>query len=214
MIIIPSILTGKLDEFESLMQVARSSKGIHIDFIDGVYADNTTITPTEIDLTKYDNRFFDAHVQVASDSLDNWVEESINAGFDRIITQYESINQFEKYLATIAQAGKIAGIAFDLNTDIPTNTNIYKNIQTVLVMSVKAGFGGQKFDNLALNKISSLAKIRKENNLNFSIGVDGGVNEDNIRNIFQAGADEVVIGRRLLKGDFNANILKYEKALI
>ena len=79
-------------------------------------------------------------------------------------------------------------------------------------MSVKAGYGGQEFEESALEKVEMLNVLRKENGYSYTICVDGGITKDNIKSVVDAGADEVCVGRRLFDGDLAANMREYQKA--
>ena len=76
----------------------------------------------------------------------------------------------------------------------------------VLVMSVNPGFGGQKFIESSLDKLSEVKALREKNNLTFDIEVDGGVNFDNLQSILDAGANVIVAGSTVFKGDATENV--------
>jgi ribulose-phosphate 3-epimerase len=92
------------------------------------------------------------------------------------------------------------------------NKSLFEKLDVVLVMSVKAGFGNQKFEMRALEKVKELNEIRIKGKTPFRICVDGGETEDVIDDSVLDGTDEVVIGRRLFKGDIAGNIKMFEAA--
>jgi len=81
-----------------------------------------------------------------------------------------------------------------------------------LVMSVKAGFGGQEFNTKVLQKIEELDHIRARDELSFKICDDGGISLENIDEVNVEGVDEVVIGKRIFDGDIRANIEHFQNA--
>ena len=201
----PSVLTNSKEEYDILMEKIVGVSRVHIDFIDGEFADNTTLAPSEVDISAYPDLIFDAHLQVNKENLEIWLGEVLDANYSRVIVQIEVLDDLPSYVKRVHDKEKQVGIAIDLETEIPHADDLH-GVDVVLVMSVKAGFGGQEFDSRALNKIKALSDIRDAQSLDFSIYVDGGVSKDNIKEIVEAGADEVTIGRRLFKGNMQDNI--------
>jgi ribulose-phosphate 3-epimerase len=87
------------------------------------------------------------------------------------------------------------------------------SLDVILLMGYPAGVGGQKFDDKVLEKIKRLKEMREADTTPFKICVDGGVDFDNIKRVKMAGADEVVIGKRLIGDDIEVNFEKFIKAL-
>lgn len=215
--VLPSILTDDNNEFVELLDLAGKSiaKRIHVDFVDGKFADRLTPLPVHIDISKYIKEVgFDAHLMVAPESMNSFVEESLLVGFDRVILQIESLSHTKLFFERVLKSKRKTGIGIDLDTKVPEDPKILKNVSVVLVMSVKAGFGGQEFNPSALGKIKRLSELREGENYPYKICVDGGVTVENIKSISSAGADEVTIGRRLFEGDISENIRKFKKAAL
>jgi len=209
--IIPAILTNNLDE---LREMISKTEGIvdrvQIDIIDGKFADNITIDPSLIRDIDTDLKF-DFHLMV--DEPINWVEKCISISTDRIIGQIEMMKNQVKFVEKVTEAGLKVGLAIDIDTPVKKlDPVILTNLDAVLVMSVPAGFGGQKFDQKALDKINKLDEIRARDDTPFAICDDGGITFDNIDDARISGVDEVSIGRRLFKGSLGNNIRKYTKA--
>ncbi len=107
----------------------------------------------------------------------------------------------------------VAGLALDIATPIEKLENkLLDNLGVVLLMSVKAGFGGQKFDIKVLEKTRELKDLRDKSGSNFSICDDGGITLQLIDDAHYVGVDEVSIGRRLFKGDLKKNIQDFQKS--
>ena len=98
------------------------------------------------------------------------------------------------------------GVSIKLGTSVEQIIPLLKYVDLVLVMSVEPGFGGQKFMEDSLNKIEQLDKYRKENDLNYLIEVDGGINDKNIYKVSSKGCDVAVAGSSVFKGDIEENI--------
>lgn len=211
--IIPAILTNDLKEVEYKMRVVNETENIHrvqIDIIDGQFVDNKTIDPSF--LVGIDtNLSLDFHLMVKEPI--NWVEKCANAGADRIIGQIEMMESQIDFVAKVQETNLYVGLAVDLNTSLSElDPVVLTNVDVVLVMAVKAGWGGQKFDKRVLDKIKELDEIRVRDKTPFRICVDGGETEDVVDETHFAGADEVVVGSRLFNGDIADNIKRFETA--
>lgn len=218
--VIPAILTNNEDEFGKLANESSEYLGsypnkLHIDVIDGVFAENISILP---DLPEKPGegsvviaRGVDIHLMV-NEPIE-WIAKcSKSFHVERIIGHVEMMSDQEKFVEEVRNVRKV-GLAIDLDTPISRIADrLFNKLDLVLVMSVKAGFGGQKFNVSALEKVKHLNHLRKEKGYKYKIGVDGGVTPDNIKLIVEAGADEVCVGRRLFDGDLAGNIQKYLKA--
>lgn len=216
--VIPAILTNNVTELEDMLgQIARAVdtneaniKRVQIDIIDGEFADNKTIDPVNM-LGVETNLSLDFHLMVKEPI--NWIEKCASVGADRIIGQIERMKSQVEFVGKVSETGLYVGLAVDLETPISRLDPVVLNsVDVVLLMAVKAGFGGQKFDTRVLDKIKELDEIRARDATPFKICVDGGETEDNIDETHFAGADEVVIGRRLFMGDIVENIEGLEEA--
>ena len=208
--IIPAILTNDIREIEEKLRRAEGVvRRVQIDIIDGQFAANRTIDPSFLENIDTDLNL-DFHL-MTKEPVD-WVERAVRGGADRIIGQIESMSDQVGFIGKVAEVGLSVGLAIDVDTDIEKiDQTIITNLDVVLVMAVKAGFGGQKFDLSALLKVSELDKIRVRDDTPFKICVDGGINEDNIKKVVKAGADEVAIGR-IFERDLAENLEKFRKA--
>lgn len=188
MLIIPAILTNDVTELDNLLRQIRDSKKysrVQIDFVDGEFAKNLTIKPSDCDLIPYMPLKFDAHLMVKGDNVLFWGKVAEQMGFDRVIMQME-FGESDDY--------KCLGI--DLDTPVETIQKRLKDLELVLLMSVRAGFGNQKFDVGALEKISYLSNLRNLRNLKFKICVDGGIEQEHLPILEKLGVDEVAVGAK------------------
>lgn len=208
--VIPAILTNNPQELKSkVASLEGISERVQIDIIDGVFADNKTVDPQALEGVELDIKI-DFHLMTKNPV--DWVEKCVRSMADRIIGQVELMDDQIEYVSKVQEVGTLVGLALDLKTPVSSlQEEILDNLDVVLVMGVPAGFGGQKFDKKALDKIEKLNKIKEKDATPYKICVDGGVTTDNIEEIVNAGADEVSIGRRLFKGDIKENILKFRK---
>lgn len=211
--IIPSLLTNDPKE---LMDKIRALEGIvsriQVDIIDGVYADNRTVAPDVLGQIET-SLLIDFHL-MTKEPID-WVERCGQGQAGRIIGQIEQMSSQREFIEKVAGVGAKIGLAIDLETLVlAIDKVVLVNLDVVLLMSVKAGFGGQEFDARVLDKIRKLKEIKSHTDLPFRICVDGGIDENNIAEVVAAGADEVSIGNKLFEGNVSENIkMMQEKAL-
>ena len=209
--VIPSILTNDPNELkEMIAQAEGATDFVSIDIIDGKFADNKTIDP--IVLADVDTNL-KLDFQLMVNEPVNWVEKCASAGAERIIGHIEEMGDQIEFVGKVQEVGASVGLGIDIETPVSEiDPTILTNLDAVLVMSVPAGFGGQKFDKRALKKVKELGEIKVRDDTPYKIHVDGGISFDNISKIIKAGADEVSVGRRLFEGNLKENIDKFIKA--
>lgn len=209
--IIPSILTNDPKELVDKLGICEGVVSrVQIDIIDGVFVSNKTIDPSALFNLETELKL-DFHLMVKEPI--NWVEKCVRAGADRIISQVEMMENQVDYVGKVQEVGAGVGLAVDLKTEIDNlDPVILTNLDVVLVMSVAAGFGGQEFDERALDKIERLDEIRIRDATPFRICDDGGVVFEWVDDIRREGVDEVVIGKSLFEGRLEDNIKKYRNA--
>ena len=210
--IIPSILTGDRKEAKELLTCCEGVVDrVSIDIIDGKFADNKTITP---DFLADFKTTLKVDYQLIVVEPVSWIERCVRGRANTIIGHIEHMDSQEEFVEKVKKSKVEVGLGIDLETPVSEiKQNVLSNLDTVLLMSVPAGFGGQEFSYQVIEKIKSLSNIRKENKATFTIHVDGGVNFDNIKDIADAGADEVSVGRLLFKGDLRENVEKFNELL-
>ena len=192
--IYPSILAADFsklgDEVCSLENAG--ADGVHIDVMDGRFVDNITFgMPVIRDIRKCSNLFFDVHLMI--ENPEKYIDRFIDAGADGITFHIEATDEPYKVINMIKERNKKAGISIKPKTPLPT-ADVFKDVDIVLIMSVEPGFGGQKYLEEVDKKIEELSKLRYENDLNFEIEVDGGINTENIEKIAKLGGDVFVAG--------------------
>lgn len=193
----PSILAADFsclaDDVKRLEQ--SGIKDLHLDVMDGHFVSNITFG---IDLIKHlrlkTKMNFDAHLMVTNpDALLNGLKE---AGVNSVTVHVEACKHLYHTVETINKLGMQGGIVLNPSTNFESLKYMAEDniIKKVLVMSVEPGFGGQAYLPMSTKKIKDLANWRDENNYNFIIQVDGGINLNNIQTVVDAGATDIVIG--------------------
>ena len=193
--IAPSILSadfGRLGEEIRAVEQGGASV-IHVDVMDGQFVPNITIgIPVVASLRKATRLPLDVHLMI--DRPERYIEEFVRAGADRVLVHQEATPHLDRALSMIREAGAQAGAVINPSTPVVMLSDVLDKVDTVLVMSVNPGFGGQKFIPIAFSKIRQLAEWRARYNANYRIEVDGGVDLGNIAQLAQAGANTFVAG--------------------
>ena len=204
----PSILSADFSQLGN--EIKRLEDGgadmIHVDVMDGHFVPNLTIGPPVIKaLRNYTKLPFDVHLMISP--VHKYIKNYAEAGADIITIHPEATDNLKESINHIRELGKKVGVSLNPNTKIDIIKEFFSEINLILIMSVHPGFGGQKFIPEVLVKIKELKKIKDQQNFNFDIEVDGGINFDNSKLAIEAGANILVSGTTIFKNN-NGNIKK------
>lgn len=171
---------------------------IHVDVMDGHFVPNLTMGPPIISkLRPHTEKPFDVHLMI--DPAQPYLEEYANAGADIITVHAEADKHLDRSLQVIRSFGKKAGVSLNPATPESVLQYVMDKVDLILVMSVNPGFGGQSFLASQLDKIKNIRAMIGDRPI--ELEVDGGVNVDTIADVVGAGADVLVAGSAVFKGD-------------
>jgi ribulose-phosphate 3-epimerase len=196
--IAPSILSADFARLgEEIAKVERGGATmLHVDVMDGHFVPNLTLGPPLVEsVRKITGLTLDVHLMVSNPEM--FAPIFIEAGADQVSVHYEAATHLDRTIRNIQSLGARAGVVLNPATPVSVLEDILFAVDYVLIMSVNPGFGGQKFIPNAVNKIRRLDQIRQEKRLDFAIEIDGGVNDDNIEKIVQAGCNWLVAGSHI-----------------
>ncbi len=212
LLIAPSILSSDFsrlgDEISDITNAGADM--IHIDVMDGHFVPNLTIGPDIIkSIRNHTDLMFDVHLMI--ENVDKYIPIYSNAGADIITIHSEVSKNISNSIKLIQNHGKKAGLAFNPSSSIEILNEVIEKLDLVLIMTVNPGFGGQSFMNDQLEKIVATKKIIDKSKSYTLLEVDGGINENNIKDVVNCGANTIVAGSSIFNGtkdDYKMNIEK------
>ena len=178
---------------------------LHIDVMDGMFVPSISFgMPVIKSIRECSDRIFDVHLMIEEPG--RYIDDLAEVGADLITVHAEACKHLDRTIEAIKEKGLLAGVAL---TPLSAIEWILPKVDMVLIMSVNPGFGGQKLIPYTVEKVRALKKMIDERGLKTDIEVDGGVNLENVTEVMDAGANIIVAGSAVFKGDIAENVERF-----
>lgn len=206
----PSILSA---DFNILGQQIRELetakvKWLHIDVMDGDFVPNISFgMPVIASIRKNSGMFFDVHMMVTEPI--RYIEDVANAGADMITVHLEACEDCDATLEKIRNCGCKVGISIKPNTSVGELEPFLDMVDMVLVMTVQPGMGGQSYIEASTERIRQVKEMIQEHDLDIDLQVDGGINEATEELVIEAGANILVEGSAIFRGNLTENVKNF-----
>ncbi len=214
-ILAPSVLSADFSTLGNDIKavVDAGAQWIHLDVMDGMFVPNISFgMPVIGSVRKVTDAFFDVHLMINEPI--RYIDEFVAAGADMITVHYEACENVSETLDKIREKGVKAGLAISPDTEVSLIEPYVNDVDMVLVMSVYPGFGGQKFIEASIDRLNLVREITvKVGKPDMYIQVDGGIGLNNVKEVCNAGANVIVAGSAVFKGNKEENVRGFLQAI-
>lgn len=200
-VLAPSLLSADFCNLEKAIKQIEENKGsvVHIDVMDGHFVPEISYgEPLIRSIRRLTKLPFDIHLM--TDNPEKQIDLFADAGADWITFHLEATPHAHRLIQQIHQKGKKAGVAICPGTPVSALSEILDCADIILVMTVNPGWGGQTIIPACVAKITELKELKEKNNYQYLVSCDGGINQDTLKDVLDAGVDVVVSGSCFFNG--------------
>lgn len=181
---------------------------VHIDVMDGMFVPSISFgMPLMKSIRPCTDRIFDVHLMIEEPV--RYIDDFAEAGADLITVHAEACKHLDRTIEAIKEKGLLAGVAINPATPLSAIEWVLPKVDMVLIMTVNPGFGGQKLIPYTLDKVRALRAMIEKADLKTDIEVDGGINLENVAEAMDAGANIIVAGSAVFRGDVGENVERF-----
>jgi len=206
----PSILNADFSCLREVLFMLEKSKIdlIHLDIMDGNFVPNISFGPMIVEtISKTTSIPLSVHLMI--ENPEKYINDFSHAmdKSDCLIVHAEACKHLDSTLQMILDSGLKAGVALNPSSPLELIKYVIDKLDTILIMTVNPGFGGQKFIPSMISKIKAARKMVIKDRQGINIQVDGGINLENILCVKQAGANILVVGSEIFKSSYPEKII-------
>ena len=206
----PSILAADFSRLgEQIHELDEAgAQYVHIDVMDGMFVPSISFgMPLMKSIRPCTDRIFDVHLMIEEPV--RYIDDFAEAGADLITVHAEACKHLDRTIEAIKEKGLLAGVAINPATPLSAIEWVLPKVDMVLIMTVNPGFGGQKLIPYTLDKVRALRAMIEKADLKTDIEVDGGINLENVTEAMDAGANIIVAGSAVFRGDVGENVERF-----
>ena len=212
--IAPSLLAADFLNLQRDVEMINGSEAdwLHLDIMDGVFVPNISFGFPILEALKgVCKKPMDVHLMIVEPH--KFINEVAATGAYMMTVHYEACTHLHRTIAAIKESGMKAGVTLNPHTPVSLLEDIIHDVDMVLLMSVNPGYGGQRFIEHSIQKVKELKSLITRKKLSTLIEVDGGVNAETGKRLFEAGADVLVAGNYVFKSPDPVETIRQLKAL-
>ena len=210
----PSMLAADFTNLERDIEMINGSEAdwLHLDIMDGVFVPNISFGFPVIEaVSKICRKPLDVHLMIVQP--ERYIKQTARIGAMMMNVHYEACTHLHRTIQEIHEAGMKAGVTLNPSTPVSVLEDIIRDVDMVLLMSVNPGFGGQKFIENTISKVSRLKEMITRQGSRALIEVDGGVQQETAPRLVEAGVDVLVSGSYIFKADDPKATISWLKSL-
>ena len=210
----PSILSADFNRLGEQIKILEKEgvKILHIDVMDGDVVPSISFgMPVIKSIRKESKMFFDVHLMVTEP--ERYIRDFVECGADSITVHAEACEDLERTIELIRAAGVKVGVSIKPATPVNDISHLLDEVDMVLIMTVQPGFGGQTYLEECTEKIKELRELIDEEGLDTQIQVDGGINEETLSTVMEAGANLIVAGSYAFRENLAESVQDIQKKM-
>jgi len=209
-ILAPSILNADFSCLREVINILEKSniELIHLDIMDGKFVPNISFGPMLVKtISNLTNIPLSVHLMIEQPDVHISAFAEAMDENDCLIVHVEACKHLDRTLQRITEFGLLSGVAMNPSTNLETVKYVLNRLDTILIMSVNPGFGGQEFLPAMMAKITSAREMVVDSQRKINIQVDGGINLENIIGVKNSGANILVVGSEIFKSKYPEKVI-------